>query len=166
MVNAFVFGTYEGRNGIFVQELDRRKAMFWKTTSTFVGVVGAVIFSAQGVDPSSGFFTLVTFLAVAVCAAASLLVVALMRGFWMDKKRFLAVLVMLVIGAAIAMLYWTLVSTGYQDIGVSKQLPRVSAITVDILGRLSSLMFLLLLSLFTCCCCRQLLRPCSLSGQS
>ncbi len=58
-------------------------------------------------------------------SAAVLLVLALKWGLWMEEKGLLAVIIMLGIAAAVAGMYWRLVSTGYQDFRPSKKVPNV-----------------------------------------
>ena len=74
---------------------------------------------------------------------------ALRSGFRVEKKLFLALLIAVIIAASISTAYWILVSTGYQNIGFSSMVPNVSLVTVNILGRVASVIFLLLFALFT-----------------
>ncbi len=108
----------------------------------------ASIADLRAVRASGGFFALAAFLVLAVAAAAVLFVMALMRGFWVEKKSFLALLAVVAVGAAVGVARWTLVSTGYVDIPSAGHGPIVALNSVDILGHVASLMFLLLLSLF------------------
>ncbi len=105
--------------------------------------------AARIIPANTACYALVTFLFLAVAAAVSLLVVGLRRGFWAEKKRLLAVLAVLVAGLAVGITYWALVLTGYNDLPSAEFGPHVGLYTVEVLGRVSSLMFLLLLSLFT-----------------
>ncbi len=129
-----------------VQDLNRQRRII-------ATLSGAVVIASSGskivmplgmvtvaeVPAIGGFFALVAFLLVAVAAAVTLFVLAMRRGFWVEKKGFLAVLGVLVVGAAVGAAYWTLISTGYQGFGYAKDFPNVPSRTVDILGRVSNL---------------------------
>ncbi len=104
---------------------------------------------ATAVQPAPGFFALVALLVAAVVSAVVLIVLAVKRGFWVEKKTFLAVLAMLVVVASVGAAYWIVISTGYSYVTAAPGLPLLPLKTVEILSRVSSLMFLLLLSLFT-----------------
>lgn len=158
----------DGQNGVCAQELNRAMrflfsaggfVLFRMSTRTLgVGVASTRMLKAmmtimygkaRAVPANGAFFALVAFLLLAVAAAVTLFVLAVRRGFWMDKKHFLALLGMLVLGAAVGVTYWTFISTGYVDTPVEGLGPVVPMFTVDILGRVTSLLFLLLLSLLT-----------------
>ncbi len=151
------FRMCEGKGGHCIQELNAAKVQAKTVFATgwipvqvpFATHLAILAATRQTVPGQGGFFALVAFLFIAMAAAIVLLVFALRRGFWIDKKRFLAMLGVLVLGVAVGVAYWTLISIGYQMFELDATLSRVSARTVDILGRVSSLMFLLLLSLLT-----------------
>ncbi len=108
-----IFENCKGRNGVCVQRSELLKAQLL-STEYHIGTFNPW-FRGQGVESNYGFFALVAFLAAAVVAAVVLMILAVKRGFWVEKKPFLAILAV-VIGTAITLSFWTLVSTGYQDL--------------------------------------------------
>ena len=173
--NAFqtLDGICKGENGVCMQELARQKKVLLKAYSKMTAVVmvtsssfglpighkattllwrtmfkDAIAFPLSlGGKPS--FFVLVSFFALAFVAALILLVAAVKCGFWAEKKPFLALLVVVEVGSSFALCYWTLVSTGSQVFGRDPEVANVQSHIVEILGRISSVMFLLLFALFT-----------------
>ncbi len=103
---------------------------------------------ALTVPPKSGFFALVTFLGLAVIAAAVLLVLAFRWGCWAEKKPVFVLLALLILGASVGAAHWTFVSTGYKKIAFSGTRSVGVEITVEVLQRVSNMMFLLALTLF------------------
>jgi hypothetical protein len=76
--------------------------------SAVVPFVRSMPFSVQGIP---ALFTMAVFDGLAVAAAVVLLALAFKAGFWTEKKSFIALLGVLVVGMAIGVPYWTFLGT-------------------------------------------------------
>jgi hypothetical protein len=114
--------------------------------SAVVPFVRSMPFSVQGVP---GLFAMAVFDGLAVAAAVALLALALKSGFWTEKKSFIALLGVLVVGMAIGVPFWTFLGNGYVGIGAS-DVNSVPKVAVDILDRVVQVVFVLLFAMFAC----------------
>ena len=67
----------------------------------------------------------------------------------MEKKSFLALLALLMVGLMLCVAYWTFVAVGYQITGSTMVVPNISVVSVTVVGRVSEIIFLLLFAFFT-----------------
>ncbi len=76
-----------------MQELNRKNMLLTVFSSFLILASTRSLPELDGiVRPTPGFFALVAFLLLAVVAALTLSVLGFRRGFWVEKKLFLAVL--------------------------------------------------------------------------
>jgi len=161
------FDACKGESGVCMQEVAREMKLSAAMLSAEIPVMALLIVAAASnlkvsgkvninsmlmpfyVDGAPCFFALATFFILVDIAAVLFLVMAVRLGFWVEKKPFLALLAMVIVGASVATAYWMLVSMGHQDIGHSAEVPNVSLVTVNILGRVTNVAFLLVFALFT-----------------
>ena len=156
------FEPCRGQSGVCVQEVSRQMKVVAATFSNVLPIttflttrvidndlIGLFFKMPFYVVGQPGFFALMAFFVFVVAIVGVFLVLAVRLSFWTEKKQFLALLLVVVVGSSIAASYWTLVSTGFQNIGFSPDVPNVSLVAVNILGRVASVIFLLLFALFT-----------------
>lgn len=103
----------------------------------------------NGVYGVPAMFALTAFDIAALVISVVLLVLAIRAGFWLEKKAFLALLVLLCVSVALGACYWTFLGVGYQDIGTNPELKStVSLMTVQIVSGLTSMALVVVFSFF------------------